>query len=283
MNIVQIHERIRFWLDIVGSSRFEASDIDVAMNTSQHDMVEERYEASKKMGTGDSFQKTQKLRDELKTLVVYNDTDTDLVLSSSSHIPAGDTTRHALITAASFPEDYKYLLCVAFRDDSTAKAKYNCWPLTYNRQNLLNRNPFRRVRYAPFSKQYFIESNEGIMIYHALPSSLDISRIEIFYLKEPIFWHYGIEKTLADTLVVASVVIVVSETAVYNGTTYLRGDEITIVAGHTNITSGTVLDNYTTSDITSVLHEDIARNSAIDLLISIRDFDKVKMLKEMFD
>jgi PKD repeat protein len=120
-------------------------------------------------------------------------------------------------------------------------------------------------------------------LYHQLPTAVSISRAEIFYLKEPIFWHYGIEKTSTDTLTVSSIVIVVSETVVYNGTTYLLGNEITIVAGHTSITSGIVLDNYTTGDISSVLHEDIARNSAIDLLVSIKDFEKVKMMKEMFD
>jgi hypothetical protein len=75
---------------------------------------------------------------------------------------------------------------------------------------------------------------------------------------------------------------VTSESAVYNGVTYLLGSTITIAAPFLQITSGTVIDFYVNSNIGLALHEEIARKGAVNALLSIKEFDKAKALTEYF-
>jgi hypothetical protein len=272
MNIVELHERVRFWLDFVGSARFEASDIDNALNVALNDIVEQKYEGSRANTKGDSFQRTQKIRDELSKIVKMSDS------SVGGSITLTNSTGFSLIPVASFPTDYKYLLAIALYN--TAGTKYNCWPLTYDRINIIDSNPFRKPRLGPIPKQYYIESNLGIKMLHVIVPAPD--KVVIYYLARPVQFHYGLEYTSTHTFTAGQKFIVVSESAVYGGTTYLRGTEVTIVAPILTISSGTVVQGYTDSDINENLHEEIARKAAINALISIKDLDRSKSLYVYF-
>ena len=270
MNVVQIHERTRFWLDRVGSTRFDSLDIDNAINIALAFIVEEKYSGSKLM-PGDSFQKTQKLRDELSNIVKVSD-------SSSPGIVLSNTTGVSLITKASLPADYKYLLAIAFYQ--TATIKHNCWPLSYDRENVVDNNPYRRVRTGPFPKLYYNESVLGINIKH--PFTSNPTKVVIYYLAEPIQFVYGTQR--ASTYVFSvnpTSVIVDSLSCVYNGDTKLLGTKFNITAP-TSITSGTVVSGYTESDINSNVHELLARRGAINCLISINESEKALSLIKLF-
>lgn len=263
MNIVQLHERTRFWLDQVGSARFEPFDIDNAINSGMNDLVEQKYQSTRLINRGDSFQRTQKLRDELSNIVKKIEPATT------------NSTNKSLVPVALIPAGYKYLLAIAAYNGSN----YPGTPLTYDRRFEIEKNPFRRLRSKPFPKVYYIENEEGIEMLHALTN---VTKAIIYYLVEATQWKWGIDYTSTKAFTVGNVVLVNSDLVVYNGSNYLRGDPITIVQGHTNITSGTVLYDYVSSNINSNLHEEIARKGAINALLSIKEFDKVKSLLELF-
>ena len=268
MNIVELHERIRFWTDLVQSTRFEASDIDNAVNAAMNDIVEQKYYSSRK-GKGDSFQRTQKVRDELRTLVMEFDTDTGSVLDNY--------TGYSIIPASAYPSDYKYILCIKIVKGST---DYNCWPLTYDRVNAFPLNPFRRARLGGFPKSYYNEGEEGIRITHAITSP---DRAIYYYLKQATQWNYGIEYTFTHSFTNGQHFIITSESAVYNGVTYLRGTEVTATPPSLALTSGTAIALFVNSDVNSNLHEMIARQAAVNLMITIQKFDQAKAIIENFE
>jgi hypothetical protein len=258
MNIVQLHERVRFWLDQVGSARFEPFDIDNAVNSAMNEIVEERYQSSQRLSKGDSFQRSQRVRDELSNIVKKFEPSTT------------ETVGQSLIPVALYPANYKYLLALSIKD-------LPCTPTTYDRLFTIPLNPFRRVRSTLFPKLYYIESSEGITVKHIIPN---VTKALVYYLEEATQWKYGIDYTSSKTFSVGNIIIANSDIVVYDGINYLRGDNITIVTGHTNITSGTVLYDYVNSNINSNLHEEIARKAAINALITIREGDKAKLLIE---
>jgi len=270
MNIVELHERIRFWTDLVQSTRFEASDIDNAINAAMNDIVEQKYYSTRK-GKGDSFQRTQKVRDELRTLVKILATDTPgAVLTNYSG--------YSEIPYNTYPVDYKYLLCIAIYKSGVA---YNCWPITYDRVNSFPSNPFRRVRLGGFPKAYYNESARGITITHALTAP---DKAIYYYLSQATQWAYGIEYGITHSFTNGQNIIITSESAVYNGGTYLRGTEVVAQPiPSLNLTSGTAVSNFVNSDVNSNLHEMIARQAAVNLMITIQKFDQAKAIIENFE
>jgi len=272
MNIVQLHERVRFWLDTVGSARFESSDIDNAINTAMEDIVDEKYSPTRIAKSGDSFQRSQRTRDNLSNLVRESDS------SVGGQITLQNYSGYSIIPIASFPIDYKYLLAIALYDSS--ETKYNCWPITYDRINVIDQNPYRRPRLTPMSKQYYNESDIGIKIIHVIVPAP--SKAIINYLSKPINWNYGLEWTSVHVYTNGQNIIVTSEFATYNTVRYLRGDVITISAPFLTLTDGTAVDSYTNSNINSSLHEQIARKASVNALMSIKEFDKAKVIVEYF-
>jgi hypothetical protein len=271
MNVVELHERVRFWTDIVQSARFEASDIDHALNTAMNDIVEQKYYSTKK-GKGDSFQRTQKIRDELQSLVKVKVFETtapaDILVNFSGY---------SIIDYSLYPTDYKYLLCISIFKDLT---QYNCWPISYDRVNSFPLNPYRRVRLSPFPKAYYNEGSEGIRITHAITSP---TKAEYYYLAQAIQWYYGEEYTSTDIFTDLQNFIVTSDTAEYDGVVYKRGTTVEAVDPVLNLTSGTAVVNFVNSDINTNLHEMIARQAAINLMITIQKFDQAKAIIENFE
>jgi hypothetical protein len=269
MNVVQLHERVRFWADVVGSPRFETSDIDNAINVAMNDLVEEKYYPTRIAHSGDSFQRSQRTRDELSALVKESDS------SVTGQITLANYTGYSIIPITSFPVGYKYLLAIALYNASGTR--YNCWPITYDRINVIDLNPYRRPRLTPIPKQYYNESNIGIKVIHAIVPAP--AKAVIHYLAAPIQWQLGPD--YPGSLDNDWQLIVTSEICVYNGVTYLRGDLITI-AGELFIDSGTVVKVFVNSNINVSLHEEIARKACINLLLSIKEFDKAKSIVEYF-
>lgn len=265
MNIVQLHERTRFWIDSVASTRFESQDIDNALNIAIDSKILETYDQNRPMNRSDSFQRTQRCRDILGTIVTkaVNNSPAGFVLNTgTSTITIATTT------------NYQYLVSLGIKIGSTV---YECLPLTYDRKNVLYKNPFRRPRMTPSVRMYYNELDGNIVITHAYTSAL--TDFELYYIKTPAIVNYGIEYTSSHTFSAGNVVIAVEET-VYFGTTYKIGDKITIDGSHFTITSGLVVYSYTECDLRSFAHEEIARRAAINCLMTAGQGEKAKLLRE---
>jgi hypothetical protein len=265
MNIVQLHERVRFWIDAVASTRFNSQDIDNALNTAIDMKVLETYDQNRPMNKSDSFQRTQRCRDILGPIVAkaVNNNPAGFVLNTGTNtIVVPGTT------------NYLFLVSLGIKIGSTI---YECIPLTYDRKNILYKNPFRKARMTPTVRMYYNELEGNIVITHAYTSTL--TDFELYYIKTPAIVNYGIEYTLSHDFTIGNIVIAVEET-VYNGVTYKIGEKITIVTNHLAITSGLVVYSYTECDLRSSSHEEISRRAAINCLITAGQGEKAKLLRE---
>jgi len=262
MNIVQLHERVRFWVDVVASTRFDSQDIDNALNTAIESKVLESYDQNRPMNRSDAFQRTQRVRDILGPIV------TKAVKATTGFGLSGN-----VISIAS-TSDYQFLVSLGIKIGSTV---YECNPMTYDRKNRNPNNPFRKPRMTPTVRMYYNEVDGNIEITHASTGALD--DFELYYIKTPALVNYGIEYTSSHTFTNGNVVIAVEQT-VYAGTTYKIGEKITIATPNLSITSGLVVYSFTECDLRSSAHEEIARRAAINCLMTSGQGEKAKILRE---
>lgn len=68
-NTVQLHKKVRYWLDQSRSPRFLLNQIDDAINNSIDDIMKERFIPESPQDSERGFQRTRVLRDELRPLV----------------------------------------------------------------------------------------------------------------------------------------------------------------------------------------------------------------------
>ncbi len=264
MNIVQLHERVRFWVDAVASTRFEIADINNAINAAVESKTLETYEQMLPMNRSDSFQRTQKAREILAPLI--RKADKDLT-------GFGITGNKITINIA---ENYPYSMLVSLKVTING-TEYDCEPLTYDRKNRNSRNPFRRPRLTPSAKVYYIEEENGINIIHSHSSA--ITNFELYFIRKPGWVGYGIEYDHTATFAIGNRLLVLADT-IYNGNMYLLGNEIIIVPGHLSITSGLVTFGYIECPLPAFTHEEIARRAAINCLMSAGQADKAKLIRE---
>jgi len=269
MNIVQLHERVRFWVDIVASTRFESEDIDNAVNIAIDNKVRESYDQNRPMNRSDAFQRVQRVRDELGPLVRKLDVD-DLELTQEA-----DGDKNLLIFLKSDITNYGWLLSMRMHSSSYS-AWYPVFPLTHNRKNVVERNPYRKVRRTPQSKSYYYEEASGWIVRHDCG---DVDNIEMYYLATPAIVNYGIEYDSTKVFTINDQVIAVEET-VYNTITYKIGEKFTIVVGVLSITSGLIVFSYIECDVRKTTHEEISRRAAMNCLTAARQYDKVNDLRK---
>lgn len=264
MNIVQIHERVRFWIDAVASTRFEIADINNAINAAVESKILETYEQMLPMNKSDSFQRTQKAREILAPLIdkAVSGTTGFTLTGNKIGIQIGD--------------NYPYSMLVSLKATINS-IEYDCEPLTYDRKNRISRNPFRRPRLTPSAKVYYIEEAGGINVIHSHTSP--ISNFELYYIKKPGSVGYGIEYDHTATFAIGNRLLVLADT-VYNGANYVLGNEIIVVAGHLSITSGLVTFGFIECPLPSFTHEEIARRAAINCLMTAGQTEKAKLIRE---
>jgi len=272
MNIVQLHDRVRFFVDTVASTRFESDDIDLAINNSIREIVDEKYDQSRLNHRGDSFQRTQRIRDELSNITKEDDVDGSL---HSGTFTMTKNSGYVMLEIGSFPTDYKHLLAIALYVDST---KYVCWPLTYNRKNVVEKNPYRRVRSGLFNKLYFIESDQGIKILHPFDTASP-TNVEVAYLADPVDSFYGYEKGPSDTVGFNTPCIATLTPTEYNSVEYKSGDTFTTNGVLGVITYGLVVTGFIDPEINGFLHEEIAKRAAANCLLSAGDYEKYQRFK----
>ena len=266
MNIVQLHERVRFWVDTVASARFESEDIDNGLNIAIENKVRESYDSNRPMNNSDTFQRVQRLRDELGPLVKKLTNGSGLTI-----IRVGTKNR---IEVSNSIEDYGWMLSLQITDVNGVE--HPVYPLSYNRKNVISKSTYRRPRTVPNVKAYYIEEAGKINIHDTIGV---LSDAEIYYLAIPKTVNYGIEYTSTKAFVAGNVLYAVTPT-VYNGVTYKIGGKITVVNGITSITSGTVVFDYVETELTATVHEEISRRAAINCLLTAGQGDKAKALRE---
>ena len=270
MNIIQLHERVRFWVDVVSSTRFESEDLDNALNVAIDSKVRESYDQNRPMNKSDAFQRVQRVRDELGPLVKSVDDSAGLIIDSTLGAEEQSVSMVGLT-------DYSYLLAIKIQDETASLGWHPCYPLTHDRKNIISRNPYRRVRTTPQSKSYYIEREGKLDIVHALGSFGDA---KLDYLATPAIVNWGVERTSSYTFSNGESVIPTSET-VYAGTTYVIGQKFTIVTGSgLNITSGSVVHQFVECDVRGSTHEEISRRGAMNLLLTAGENEKVTALRQ---
>ncbi len=260
MNIVQLHERVRFWVDVVASTRFEPLDINNAINAAIELKYLETYEQSLPMNRSDSFQRTQKAREILAPFIEKATVNTIGFSLSNNVINISNSSSYNILLSLKVQIQGSY---------------YDCEPITYDRLNRIERNPFRKVRLSPSAKIYYIEKKGGIEII----SPDDVSNFELNYLSKIVPVKYGNEYDSTHQFNIGDRIIALTDTVYFN-TNYVVGDEITIVAGFRSIISGLVTFGYINCSLPEFTHEEIARRAAINCLMTAGQADKARLLRE---
>ena len=270
MNIVEQFERIKFWLDVVASPRFDISVIENALNDAIFSVTDSKYESSQKQLSQDSFQRTQKIRDQLSNIIA----------TPEGWLPGGtavvDAFQNTYTVSLKGEEQYRYLLCARAKSAFSGDI-FNLWPLTYNRKNMVSNNPYRKPRSTFFGKWYYIEQGTDLVIY--TPTKETNITVEIYYLKNPNKARWGKEYDSTKNFVQGNVVIPLNE-VVYSSQTYKMGQQFTIAATPVTIPSGKVLFDHEETDLNQQTHEGVCRVAALNLLLTTRETDKYKELKE---
>jgi len=271
MNILQLHDQVKFWIDEYGSPRQRLTDIDAAIWSAAKAIVEEKYDHSKQNHQEDSIERYQRIRDELFTLTMQ----TPL---GASAIPVASN----VIAASELPESYKYLLLLEVvalssgnPDASTEWTIFEVVTLD-KKKDFIFKNPFRVPKNdGLFNRNYYEQNVTGFFL-HTEIDSLNYARIS--YLKEPVENYIGVERVAgytpgSDTLAIST------GDVTHSGTDYPRGDLFTITAA-TTFTGDNVITNFVNTDLPITLHEEIAKKAAYFILDRSNLFQKAAAFKQ---
>jgi len=260
MNILKIHDLVKFWIDEYQSPRQEDDEIDAAIWSAAKQITEERYDASKINHPGDTVDNSQRVRDELHTLVQKTTKDgTDPFI-----IEPNDSYR---IDMVDFPEAYKYLLALEITDEATpADVAAADWriveavPIDWKR-DWLKRNPYRKPKVTgPFTRDYY----EQYATFMQLHTAGDPQYAAITFLAEPVENYIGVERAAGFSVTSSDYVIALGDIT-YSGTDYVRGD-LVYMAVTTTWTGDDILTNFVDTDLPDTLHEELAKKATIFLL-----------------
>jgi len=250
-NAIQMREAIDKLIDRVKSPRFTDDRYYEAINQAQKLILDGRVEPIK-VKRDFSFQSSERLRNELRSLVV--------------------PTVNGTITGSSvaFPTNFYYLLLM----QNTVNGEKNvCKPITFNEKGTLRRNPFKE----PISSEtYYSEDNASWKI--ELPINASFTLCEIDYLKNPDVVSIGKEKDKITATLAIGTNYTVYNQAVHAGVTYYEGESFT--ATSTVLTSGVVIPTsvIVNSDMPEYLHDEIIRLSAAIMNGTVEDYNKQQNL-----
>jgi len=274
MNIVQLQAKTMFFLDGERSPRFKTSQVDKALNTAINDILLDRYNNIHKTGKEKeyAFQTSQRLRDELYTLVRY--------------VSSLGVTQPDLVPSAGFPTDYMFMLIL---EAIISGQTINTIPITYDELNVIELNPYFRPSITWPQRIYRIESNDGAKIKFGDRGML--TSANMYYIAKPAKVSIGTEESTgtvtfyAGTSVIAyvdSVLNLYNAAGVLIGTYDLAEEEKYTVAGgvdHVILSSGIVYYNFTECDLPEALHEEICRKAAKILSGNVENYNREKSLE----
>jgi hypothetical protein len=178
MNIVATHYKTVFFLDSDKSPRFRAKAIDKAINSAITDIVLDRYNNIRQKQKEYAFQTSQRLRDELATIVKF-----------ASALGATDN-----IIDLSTITDYWLLLSMKA---NISGSDINTIPVTYDELNIIEIDPYTRPSIIYPQRIYRIESSEGIQVIFGDVGALVSA--SAYYLKKPAKVSIGTEVSTLGT------------------------------------------------------------------------------------
>lgn len=271
MNILQLHDMVKFWIDEYGSPRQRPIDIDRALWASSKAIVEEKYDHTKQNHNEDSIERFQRVRDELYTIVKTTSLGSYAV-----------TIVNNVIAASKIPEAYKYLLLLEVTalvsgtpDEDTEWQICESVSLDQKR-DFLTRNPYRKpVSNAMYQRQYYEENVNGFLIHSAVS---DLNYAKISYLEEPSETFIGYERAPGWTSIANQTAIAMGDVIV-NTTEYSRGSLFTLVAGDT-FSGDNILTSSNNTNLPITLHEEIAKKAAHYILDRSNLFQKAAAFKQ---
>ena len=271
MNVVASHYKITFFLDAEKSPRFKKKSIDKAINSAINDIVLDRYNNIRERQKEYAFQTSQRLRDELYTIVQEQ---TGLVPTNN-------------ILSVSGMTDYWLLLAL---EVDISGATINTIPLTYDEKNVIEINPYMRPSIVYPERVYRIESADGITIIFGDTGTLVSGHS--YYLRKPAKVSIGTEISDTTTHILSEkkIIAYVDSTldlysvsgGILSSVSLLEEEEYTIPADPTKyaiLSSGIVFVDYTDTDLPEMLHEEITRKAAAILSGNVENYNRVRSLE----
>lgn len=251
MNAVQMRERVDELIDRTKSARHRDRAYFNAINAAIGLILKDRLEPIR-LRRKYSVQKTQRIRDELYTLIP---------------LPAtGNTLANGTIA---YPSNYFYFLLVYVTINGE---KIYCSPTSYNELGPLEQNPFSKPSVL---KPYYNEYETGIRIYSTLAIPIPF---ELYYVKKPDVVKIGNEsnKIFAAGAITNGAQYVVYEQAVYNGITVYEGDIFVGVGAAPTLTSGIVINitNMVDCNLPDNMHEEVCKQAASIMESTVEQFNK---------
>lgn len=269
MNIVQMHHKTVFFLDSVNSPRFTNHKKDEAINTAILDIVLDRYNNIREKEKQYAFQTSQRLRDELYTIVKH-----------PSYINASG----GIIPKTGFPSDYMLLL--AMKADISGQW-INTIPVTYDEYNMLELNPYTFPSIDYPERIYRIENSEGLEVMFGEQGQL--IRADIFYMAKPAVIDIGTEVIIGESVAVAEGSVIA-----YTDVTMRTGPAITLltlkkgekyVVGTNSeqfitLDSGVLYKSSIDCDLPEMLHDEVCRKAADILSGNVENYNRSQALKQ---
>lgn len=251
MNVVEQHTKMDLWLDRPRSARFLAADRDSALNSAADRLLRDRYDNIRR-DTGFSFESTQRLRDELRTLIQV-----------STLTPVGN-----IIT---YPTDYRHEILLQVTIDGELKGSR---PTTYDELESIKVNPFEKPK---IDRVRHLESGLTAEVFFGTFGTF--SAATLHYIKQPVDVFRGTTSILAGptVLTVGTLYYVDAGPVIHNGITYQTGQTFTAV-NNTLTGAGSVIV-IVNSELPENMHEEQARIAASILAGDTADYNRKGMLE----
>ncbi len=158
--VQEAHFDFRLLVDRVASPRWTDVKIDRFLNFAQDAIIQDRYDNFKQQKNY-SFQAFQRVRDELRTIVVG---------STPLSVVSGNIF--------AYPNNYRHALLLRTTIDTFIKSAP---PITYDELAIIDDDPFERP-VPEFPKS--IEAQTGIEILFGITGTLSL--VELFFIRDPL-------------------------------------------------------------------------------------------------
>ena len=267
-NIVQLHEKVKFWLDTTRSPRFTPAMIDSAINSAIIAIAQGRFVPNEDSGDKNhsgrktGLQRNLMLRNELRPLVVES-SEITVAGTLASGFSIDDSTLpvgmflHVGFELRSYDASNNLIIT------STPK------PITFEELSMLQKDPFVRLDgHYPYNS-YYMEQSGKFKFY----AGFKPDKVVISYLLKPVSVFYGYETTIG-VVPSGTSTIIAQESCTINNVNYKMGDVLSRPVVVDN-TSALVVIGSVNSNLPESLFDEIARNAAAMLLLSVGKKDRM--------
>ena len=261
MNIIQLHQRVKFIIDHKFSPRFRLSDYDDAINVCINNIVKDRIGNVKQPGKPYSIQAFQMVRDELYTLVK----DSNSMAVSGNKVPIN------IGGFQNYPLDYYSLINLKV---NISGEEFTCYPTTYHEFDTNRKDPFKRATTNYPDKVYNIEDATGQTIDWGVKGTLLSASMQ--YISQPVRVSSGTQIAVGVLLPLGTQVISTSDKTKYDGVSYLTGTMFTFTNPAIGLSSGSAVYSWVDHNLPVTLEEEVAMAAASLLSKTTEDYNKGK-------